>query len=93
MYEKKPNAVIVELCEDRFISIAMDAQLKPRLNNTLLSIFESRKEQLLKKYAKELQLNEEQTAEYMKSSNIIRPKRSLAQNIASTLRFAKGQAC
>jgi len=42
MRETRPNAVVVELCDDRFISISLDAKIRPRLNQTLESSYDEK---------------------------------------------------
>ena len=47
MQEVNPDSVVVELCEDRFVSISLDAAIRPRMNSTLESIYDE-KTQIIK---------------------------------------------
>jgi pheromone shutdown protein TraB len=38
----KPSAVILELCEERFLSVSMEAQLRPRGNATLTGMYDEK---------------------------------------------------
>jgi len=91
MNNKKPDAVIVELCQERFIAISLDAQILPRTNVTLIEMYEKQKLQLLKKYAKEMELSPDDTEKFLLSPVLIRPKRNFVQQIISAFRFAKSQ--
>jgi hypothetical protein len=42
MREVNPASVIVELCEDRFMSISLDAGIRPRMNATLESMYDEK---------------------------------------------------
>lgn len=42
MREVNPSSVVVELCEDRFVSISLDAAIRPRGNVTLESIYDEK---------------------------------------------------
>lgn len=42
MREVNPSSVVVELCEDRFVSISLDASIRPRGNATLGSIYDEK---------------------------------------------------
>ena len=53
MLAKKPNAVIVELCEDRILSISLESKIEPKYNNTLNKIYKQKSKQLEDKLAVE----------------------------------------
>ena len=52
MQEVSPDSVVVELCEDRFVSISIDAAIRPRMNTTLESMYDE-KSKLLRRDAVE----------------------------------------
>ncbi len=45
----KPNAIVLELCDDRYLSISLDAKLKPLFsgNKTLPEIYEKKLRRLV----------------------------------------------
>jgi len=45
----KPAAIVLELCEDRFITISLDSQIKPRNNRTLTLEYEKKRQLLIEK--------------------------------------------
>ena len=42
MQQVSPDRVVVELCEDRFVSISLDAAIRPRMNATLERIYDEK---------------------------------------------------
>lgn len=71
----KPKCVILELCEDRFLSISLDAKVQPRNNASMTKFYNDR---INSKRA--FELNENQ----MKHDNIF-------NNLYSTFNFVKSQ--
>lgn len=40
----KPSAVVLELCEERFMTVSLEAQMRPRNNATLMDMYDSKSE-------------------------------------------------
>lgn len=46
--EVNPSAVVLELCDDRFFSISLDAKIRPRENTTLINLYDTEMEVIRK---------------------------------------------
>lgn len=46
--EVNPAAVVLELCDDRFFSISLDAKIRPRENSTLIDLYDAEMEVIRK---------------------------------------------
>ena len=75
---RRPAAVVLELCDERFLSVSLEAQLRPRFNATLAAVFD----------AKMAALRED--AKARDGDSLLRPHSPLSQLI-SAVRFASGQ--
>jgi len=78
-YPKKPKAVVLELCDDRFLSISLDAKIQPRNNITLIDFY-NHKMNKIKLYETQKLL-----------SNNINDKYPFISRIFSAIRFAQSQ--
>ena len=76
----KAAAVVLELCDDRFWSISLDAKIRPRGNETLAKAFDTKLE-MITNYEKK------KKAEMTSNSGA----QALYSQISNTLRFASGQ--
>ena len=75
----KPAAVVLELCQDRFFAISINAKIRPRGNETYALIFDKTSEKLAAQRVKENAAN---------SDSGLLPYFS---NISNTLRFASSK--
>ena len=55
--EVNPAAVVLELCDDRFYSISLEAKIRPRGNETQAQNFDNEMEIIKKEEAKALEMN------------------------------------
>lgn len=72
----KPDAVIVELCEDRILSISLESKIEPIYNRTLNSMYKMKQKQIEDKRSREESEGQ---------------KRGILQRTISTFRFAQTQ--
>ena len=76
MTKEKPDAVIVELCEDRILSICLESKVAPIYNRTLNNLYIEKSKQLEEKLRKQEEVG---------------IKRGLLQRTMSTFKFAQSQ--
>ena len=69
--EVKPSATVLELCEDRFISISLDARIQPRFNSTLTQIYGTKRAQLDEMEAKYKEIEGSASGAWRKFSSIL----------------------
>ena len=72
----KPDAVIVELCEDRILSISLESKIEPIYNRTLNNLYKMKRKQL-----EEKRLREEAEGQ----------RKGVIQRAISTFKFAQTQ--
>jgi hypothetical protein len=80
--EVNPKAVVVELCDDRFLSISIDSKIRPRFNPTFTRIYDE-KVAILEKRA------EKQKAEATSYANY--GLFAVFSQLSSAFKFAKSQ--
>lgn len=89
MNSLKPRAVVVELCDDRFFSISLDAKVAPRNNNTLTAIYNEK----LKKIESRSKNKISESKSVENGNKITRNfmSNALLANLIGTFKFAKSQ--
>lgn len=69
--EVKPSATVLELCEDRFVSISLEARIPPRFNQTLTNIYDTKRAQLDEVEAKYKEIEGSANNAWRKFSSIV----------------------
>jgi pheromone shutdown protein TraB len=71
--------VVLELCDERFLSVSLEAQIKPRVNATLMATYDTKMTQALSEARKR------------NSTSLPFANLTLPEQLFSALRFASGQ--
>ena len=74
----RPAAVVLELCDERFLSVSLEAQLRPRFNATLAAMFDAKMSSL------------REGSDARDGDSVLRSSSPIGQMV-SAVRFASGQ--